>query len=316
MRVLRFAVTGFAFWWVFRAQNLSEISAALGRASPWAFLGACALSFLNLAVGTTRWRALIAAYGAPNVPDFLTLFRLYVVGYFYNMWLPGGVGGDVVRGLATRAAFGESGATAGVAIVLVERVLGLVGLFVVVGAVSVIFPFADSESVLLWSALALLAGIGAIVGLAVGRMLAPYLPGPLGTLAGRLPQIVRPGWFALAASLSLATQSLVALTGHTVVSSLDPSMSVATSFVAVPLASATAFIPITVGGAGAREYAFQRLYVHAGMSMADATVASILVSLAYYLVALTGAFVPLPRRVGESESTLPERQDQMPSSER
>lgn len=293
-RIVRAVVTIAALAWVLSRVDLDAVGAAFLRVSGLAFALAIAITFVNLGVGTIRWRALIAAYGAPRAPSLAHLYRIYLIGFFYNVWLPGGVGGDVVRGVATREAFGASGATGAVATVFVERVLGLVGLLLIVGTATIAHPIEGVEGVLLWSGLGIAAGAAAVLGVAIGRSLARHLPRPVARIAERLPRIERPAPFALALALSLVTQTLVALTGHVFVASLHPELSIATSFAIVPLAMATAYIPITAGGAGAREAAFQELYSHVGVSLEDATAASLMLAATYYLVGALGGVLRLP----------------------
>src|SRR5690606_34399647 len=143
------------------------------------FAGASALTGANLFVGALRWRVLLAAYGAPRRPSVLRLAHVYWVGFFYNNYLPGGLGGDVVRGIVTRQSFGERGTAASLTVVVVERALGLSGLLLLVSATYLARPLPGTEGVLPYSALGLVlaaAGVGAV---ALGRRLAPRLPGRL-----------------------------------------------------------------------------------------------------------------------------------------
>jgi uncharacterized membrane protein YbhN (UPF0104 family) len=292
-RVVRLAVTALALAWVLSRVDLEEVGAAFLRV-PWtAFAAAIALTYVNLGIGTLRWQILLHAYGAPHRPSFGALYRLNLIGFFYNVWLPGGVGGDVVRAIASRDAFGDSGATGAAAVVFVERVLGLVGLLLIVGITSLLRPIAGVESVPTWSAIGIAIGVVAIVLVAVGRAIAPRL-GLLRAVGERLPRIERPLPLAIAIVLSLATHSLVAITGHTFVATLRPDVPLSTSFVMVPLAMATAYLPITAGGAGAREAVFQLLYGQVGVSFEDATAASLLLAATYYLCALVGGVLRLP----------------------
>lgn len=293
-RIVRIAVTVAAFAWVLSRVDLGEMGAAFLRVSWISFALAIAVTFVNLGVGTLRWRVLLSAYGVQRAPSFAHLYRIYLIGFFYNVWLPGGVGGDVVRGVATREAFADRGATGAVAVVFVERVLGLVGLLLIVGTSSLLYPIEGVEGVLFWSGVGIAAGIGAVVAIAIGRTLAGRMPGPLARIAGSLPRIERPAPFVLALLLSLGTQTLVALTGHIFVATLHPELSIATSFVFVPLAMATSYIPITAGGAGAREAAFQELYSHVGVSFEDATAASLMLISTYYVVGAVGGLLRLP----------------------
>jgi uncharacterized membrane protein YbhN (UPF0104 family) len=293
-RIVRIVVTAAAFAWVLSRVDLGEMGAAFLRVSWISFALGIGITFVNLGIGTLRWRALLSAYGAQRSPSFAHLYRIYLIGFFYNVWLPGGVGGDVVRGVATREAFAGTGATGAVAVVFVERVLGLVGLLLIVGASSMLHPIEGVEGLLLWSGIGIAAGALAVVGIAVGRSLAGRMPAPLARILGSLPRIERPAPFVFALLLSLGTQTFVALTGHVFVAALHPELSIATSFVFVPIAMATSYIPITAGGAGAREAAFQELYSHVGVSFEDATAASLMLISTYYVVAAIGGILRLP----------------------
>ncbi len=291
--VVRIAVSVAAFAWILFRVDLSAIATAAQRVSPFAFVAACALTSVNLVVGSVRWRALLLAYGARAIPPFSTLVRLNFVGFFYNTWLPGGLGGDAVRGVASRDAFGPDGTTGALAVVFVERVLGLVGLLLVVAVTSTLFPLpsGDRSTITMGSIGGVLAGIATIAALAMGARIAKWLPSVLARIASRLPRIGRPGPFAVGVLLSLATQTIGALTGHVIVVSLAPQVTLATSFVAIPLAMATAFLPFLVGGTGAREMAFVALYASVGVPAEDAVAASLLVYSTQLSVGAVGAFL-------------------------
>lgn len=282
-----------AFAWILTHVDLFAIASAAQRVSPFAFLLACGLLALNLVVSASRWRAMLVAYGAITMPPFLTLLRLNFVGFFYNTWLPGGLGGDAVRGVASREAFGEGGATGALAVVFVERVLGLVGMLVVVALTSAFAPLpaGDPRAIAMASVGGVLVGAIVVGALASGARIARFLPGPLATIAARLPPIRRAGPFVIAVLLSLVTQTLGAVTGHVIVSSLAPQIPLTASLVAVPLAMATSFLPFLVGGTGAREMAFVALYASVGMPEADALAASLLCYATQLVVGLFGAFL-------------------------
>lgn len=298
--VLRVSLTLAALAWVGWHVDTSAVLSAFTRVSPFAFVIACVSTALNLVVGSVRWRILLLAYGAPYPPPLRLLVRLNYIGFFYNTCLPGGVGGDVVRGYASRSAFGEGGVAGAGAVVLVDRVLGLVGLLLVVAFTATVFPIpvADSNHVTAVSLLGVLVSALAVLAIALGRALAPrlprFVPSALRAQAERLPRIVRVGPFVAAIALSLVTQSVVAWTGHVIVASLAPSIRLTDSLVVVPLAMATAFLPFLVGGTGAREEVFQRLYQPLGVPASDAVAASLLVFAVQIVVALTGGLLKLP----------------------
>lgn len=294
--VVRIVVTVAAFAWVLLRSDLGSVGTALMSISPLALLVAAALTMGNLVVGAARWRVMLAAYGAAHLPPLGELVRLNYIGFFYNTWLPGGVGGDVVRAVASRRAFGDEGTTGAAAVVFVDRVLGLTGLFLVVASTALVHPLhgADDRLVLVGSALGIVVSVAAVVAIALSRRLAPHLPGRIGAIVGRLPAIVRFGPFAVALLLSIVTQTVVALTGHAIVSALAPSVGLSSSLVVVPLAMATAFLPFLVGGTGAREEVFAQLYGAVGVPAGSAVAASLLVYVTQLLVGLIGAALPAP----------------------
>ena len=295
--VLRIVVTVGAFAWILSRVDLPAIGSAASRVPLLMFVLSCVLVAVNLGVSAARWSAMLSAYGATSIPPPLTLLRLNFVGFFYNTWLPGGLGGDAVRGVASREAFGAEGATGALAVVFVERVLGLVGMLVVVALTSAVAPLpaGDPTTITLASIGGVVVGAGVVGGLASGARLARFLPGPIAKIAARLPPIRHWGPFGIAVLLSLATQTLGAVTGHVIVVALAPSIPLSASMVAIPLAMATAFLPFLVGGTGAREMAFVALYASVGMPEADALTASLLCYASQLVIGLIGAFL----RVGK-----------------
>lgn len=301
-RRLRLAVqlagTTAGFTWIALSVDLRAVLGSV-RALPLAsFLGAVLLAAFGLFVGAVRWRVLLVAYGAPAVPPLARLTRLYVVGYFYNTYLPGGVGGDVIRGVVTREAFGESGMTRALTVVLVERVLGMAGLLTLVAGLLALRPPAGLEDVAPFAALGVVAALVGTASIAFARRLAPQLAkvrwlAALARLAASLPTLARPGAFSLAFLLSLVTQSVVALGGWVVLVGLVPGFPLGDAFLLVPLASATAFLPFTVGGAGAREAAFVAVGGFISLGATEATAASLLVWAAQLVVAAFGGLSQL-----------------------
>ncbi len=284
------------FLWVGLSVDLAGVVQSIRALPLMAFGSAVALTFLGLFVGAARWQVLLRAYGAPTIPPFSRLASLYFVGFFYNTYLPGGVGGDVVRAIVTRESFGAGGATRALTIVLIERVLGLGGLLALVAASLTVAPPRGFEGVAAYAALGVVAAFSGVAAIAFARRLGPRLPGIAGRLASSLPALSNAPAFALAFALSLVTQSIVGLIGHVILHGLTDALSLIDAFVLAPLASATAFLPFTVGGAGAREAAYVFVGEPMGLQAADAMAASLLVWSAQLVVAALGGLVQLVRR--------------------
>jgi hypothetical protein len=250
----------------------------------------------NVVAGAVRWRVLLRAYGAVRIPPLRELVRLYFVAFFYNNYLPGAVAGDVARGVVTRDAFGE-GATGALAVVLVERALGLFALFALLGAGLVAtHGEVDSGTLWWWTALGGAGSCALVACIPLARRIAPHLPGFVGRTAAKLPSLVDGRAFAWAIAGSVATQALIALAGWVLLAAVAPpgaaAVGLGASLLVVPLAAATTFLPITVGGAGARE----AVYVALGgslfaMSRGDALAASLGLWLAHLIVGAAGGAV-------------------------
>jgi len=289
---LKLGVTCAVFAYLATLVPRDALAKAFGRATLSHFAASVVIALIAIGVGAARWGALVEAYGAPRKPPFVRLCRLYLIGFFYNS-LPGAVGGDVVRGLATRESFGAGGGTAAVAVVLVERVLGLTGLLCITATMALLRPVHGTVDVLPWSLLGLAAAVCAVLGVSFAHRVAPRLPAFARTFAARLPALTRPGAFAVALLLSFGTQALVALGAHIILTEIAPAVTIADSLALVPLASAAAYFPLTPGGAGAREGAFVALFSAIGVAREDALAASLLILAANLVVAALGGALQL-----------------------
>lgn len=265
---LKLAVTFAALAFLVTRQPLSELLLAASRISPAAMALAVACQLAALCVGTYRWLLLMRAYGASAELSFSELLKVYFVGYFYNTYLPGAVSGDVLRGIATRRAFASEGATGAVAVVFVERALGLAGVMGLTAISTMLFARGRFDGVLPYSALAIVAVAAAITAIAIGKRSARFASGPLARLLSKLPILVRPGPFVVAALLSIVTHVLVSLCGHALIASIRPETTLGDSLLAMPLAGAAGYFPLTWAGAGARDYALVSLYEALGVPRA------------------------------------------------
>jgi uncharacterized membrane protein YbhN (UPF0104 family) len=106
--------------------------------------------------------------------------------------------------------------------------------------------------------------------------------------------VVRPRAFATAVVLSLFTQGTLVIAGWLILRTLHPGTTFADALLIVPAAVATALLPITVGGIGAREAAYVVLCGKLlGMTSEDAVAASLVLWLAGLIVAAAGGVLVL-----------------------
>jgi uncharacterized membrane protein YbhN (UPF0104 family) len=292
----RIGVTVAAVAYLASRVDPANVVSAFKRLSPTAALIAVTVVFIGLLCGMVRWRLLLRAYGAIDIPSWPRVAHLYFVGHFYNTYAPGGVGGDVIRGVAGRKAFGDldwASATSGVAVVFIERVIGVSALLVLAAGAYLLRPIPGMEGVGLWAGLGLAAAATALIGIALAPRLAPYLPEKLGKPLRALPRLYSWWPFLVSVLLSLVIHSINITAGHVIVHSLEPSVTFAESAVVMPLIGASAFFPLTVGGAGVREAAFALLYGTVGVPEATAYAASLAFWATQLITAAIGGVINL-----------------------
>jgi glycosyltransferase 2 family protein len=270
-----------------------ELSAAFSRVPTHLLPLAVLANLLVIALAALRWSLLLRGFGAHSTPPFDQLMRLQLEGLFYNTYVPGAVAGDVVRAMATRRHMvpddAPAGLTAAGSVVFVERVLGLVGMIVLVAATFALRPFPGVQNVWLWSGVGLATGTVAVAGIAFGRRLSHLLPGMLRRFAASLPAPSAWTPFVLAVVCAIASHALLAAIGHVWIASLDTRVTLTDSLCLIPLATAATYFPLTIAGAGAVETAMVYLYQILGVARSDALAAALMMQLAKLLTAALGA---------------------------
>ncbi|MBN1655513.1 MAG: flippase-like domain-containing protein [Deltaproteobacteria bacterium] len=292
--VLRLAVVAAILSYLFSVVQLRDLLEAFSRISFSAAVSAIGLGYSGLMICSIRWFVLFTVYGAENRPPLPRLFLLNLVGLFFNFFVPGSVGGDVVRGVATRDSFRQGGTTGAITVVLVERAAGMLGLLILATSAFSIHPLPGvGGGVRIWALIGLLLVVAVVFAVALARRYGGLFPGPIRRIALSLPEIRSPQSFIWALALSLISHAIVALAGHVLVSSMAPTVALADSMVVIPVAVGAAFFPLTVAGIGAREAAFIVLYAKVGVAEADALAASLSLLFCHMAVAASGGLVYL-----------------------
>ncbi|MCK5565850.1 MAG: flippase-like domain-containing protein [Planctomycetes bacterium] len=92
---IRICVAVVAVYLVLRKQDLAELGQDFLNMNWFVFFGACLLHLFCHCVFVFRWRLLLRTQEI-SIPYFAVL-KLHLLGLFYNMFLPGAVGGDLLR---------------------------------------------------------------------------------------------------------------------------------------------------------------------------------------------------------------------------
>lgn len=304
IRIVQVVVTIAAFAWLSTRISLAELGSQLLGLPALVLLTATTTWTLSFVVAAVRWRWTMRAYGSTAALPMTWILRVCWAGIFYNTWAPGGVGGDLVRGVAARRAFPGTAlgsTTAGIAITAIDRLLGLSGLLLLVGAVLTVRPIDGQEGVRALAALGTLAALSGVMALAGARRIAPLLPERLAEPLAGLPPLERPGLVAQGVLASILTHLLTALSGFAIVRGLHPTAALADALVFVPLSMATVYLPISVGGAGVREAAFAGLYGTVGVAESTAVAASLVMFGIQLVVSAVGGILLLLQPLGEDE---------------
>jgi len=288
----------------YRAE-LGDVLPTLSQASwPWLAI-AFSLHALGLVISAYRWQMLARALD-DEIP-FAYLVRSYLVGTFFNLFLPTRFGGDVVR-VWDGSKYSDS-VTKATAIVAVERLTGVIVLFVFAAGASLLRLDLARRLPVVWAGLAL--GVAGLAALAVfflpatGRFLGrPRGPGLAGRASAKLLLFrsavlhfrKSPATFARATAWAVLLQLNVIAYYLLIGRALRLEIPVVDYFIFIPLVLLLQILPITVNGLGLRETAYIQVFAFYGLS-AGTAVSFDLVEIAFGLaVGLLGAAVYVVRK--------------------
>jgi uncharacterized membrane protein YbhN (UPF0104 family) len=182
--LLKVGVTLLGLAWVLTQIDFGALAAVLRGARAGLLPGALALMLAGLALRAWRWQLLLRGMGARI--GFGRLLHLYLVGTFFNAFLPTGFGGDVVRAAqATRDLPPHSAAAS----VIADRANGLAVLFWLALLAWPLrpagLPAAQATLLLLLALGGTLAGLLPVSRRLMARLPLPRPLHPLRTLAGQ-----------------------------------------------------------------------------------------------------------------------------------
>ena len=129
--VFQLAVTIALLYWVYHDPNRrAQMAEALRHARySWVVIGILAYVIVEIAAAF-RWHVLLRVQGIHL--SFWRLSGLFLIGMFYNQFLPGGTGGDIIKSYYLLKETPERKAGALLAVVF-DRIIGLVALVAITG---------------------------------------------------------------------------------------------------------------------------------------------------------------------------------------
>jgi uncharacterized protein (TIRG00374 family) len=283
-------------WDIARTASATWLVAALG------------LYLCMILASAWRWGLLLEAQNI-QLP-FRRLTSSFLVATFFNNFLPSNIGGDVIRVADTAPAAGSK--TLATTIVLIDRVIGLLGL-VLVAALGASATTRLAQTASASGAMLLWAGFAVAMLVAAPVLIAPqWLAQVLKPLRTIHPEWVDERLGRLTSALSRFRETPAALggcfAGAILVQAIlvafyvaiAHSMRIPVGFVelafVVPISFVVQMLPISLNGFGVREATFGFYFRQLGLPLESALVVSFTGAALIMLFSLSGAVAYVGRR--------------------
>ncbi|MFN2143049.1 MAG: lysylphosphatidylglycerol synthase transmembrane domain-containing protein [Candidatus Promineifilaceae bacterium] len=279
--LIKIAVTVLGLVIVLSRFNAQAIGLVISQADPFWLLVGFLLFNAGVVLRAYRWQILVRSLHA-DVP-FKRLVELYFVGGFFNVFLPSGFGGDVVR-IVELAQDVPAGLAAGT--VIIDRMTGLMMLFALA---LLALPFRPQDfppqllsAIVIISAAGLIGGFVLLQGSLLNRFSHILPPKLLHAGNDFVPKLTRAieecGWRAIGGALAISVlfNLLQSAWWTTTARSLGFDIPYLYMLLVVPLLSLVMLVP-SIGGLGVRELIAPLLFAPAGLSPEQAIALSLLV---------------------------------------
>jgi uncharacterized membrane protein YbhN (UPF0104 family) len=275
---LKILLTGGALYLVFQkidTDNLLQLSKTLS----WGWLIPAIVLFVGSKVAT----AIRLNHYFANIHISLSFWenwRLYLIGMFYNLFLPGGIGGDGYKVYLLNNQF-KTPVKELLRASLLDRLGGLIAilglLFGILLLIDIPLPFGYpivGKALLVAGFLGVVPGFWLVQKWFFSNFLSSFWQGIFWSLVGQLAQMAA----VVCLLLALGVQ--------------DKFLAYQAVFL---LSSIVAVLPLTIGGVGARELVVVYAHSYAGIQETEAVAFSLLFFLISAAVSLSGAWVKWKR---------------------
>jgi uncharacterized protein (TIRG00374 family) len=317
--LVRLGVSAALLYLVLRSIDLSAFRERVASMNPaWLALALLVYAAQQM-IGVWRWDRLLRAQHIEV--ERKKLAESIWVSMFFNNFLPSNIGGDVVRIADTASLTGSR--TVATAVVLLDRVLGLIALFAVAASGSLMLRHALPGTGYLWLLL-VLGAVGAAIVVSrpalVPRLLRPltrvrkdWVTERLGRIEDMLGRVGSDrGRLVQAFVGALTVQFLVVLFYLCVAWGLHIDLPLRDALVIVPVSLVIQLAPVSINGFGVREAVFSYLFKRLGHPVDAGLALSIAGAALLILASLPGGLVFLLRKEGlmvsASSSDMPKEE--------
>ena len=283
--------------------DVNDVWTAIMAARPDGIALAIALIILALLVSAIKWGILLRAQVATISLPYL--FNTYLVGLFFNNFLPSNVGGDVARIADIAKRTGK--APEATASVIGERLISglalaltaLIGLLFSPQVSGQFAPIVGGLILFFVFVMGLFASRRAkrIISTVIRRLLGPKWFERIGRVAGSIALAIRnPSTFLWAMFWSFAFHITLVLVNYAIFIALNINLPLISFVLYVPIIAAIQLVPVSVNGFGVREVAYVYFFGTVGVSSSGAAAASLLFGILVMLVSLPGGLIFANRR--------------------
>lgn len=267
---------------VYRKLSLLDLSQTLANIRPWPVLCFMALLVVNTILSAVKWRLFLKADGIDAPVQRLAVS--YLIGSFFNMFMPSTIGGDAYR----VAVEGRGGQLAkSFSSVFADRLSGFVALTGMGLAAALIGLRLVPQTGVIWIPATLCLGFLLIALLVMNRAWAEVLLRL--TRINKIERVWRPISKCLASfdlykkqpgliwrimALSFVFQTLLVICIWLLARALNINVPIINFFIFVPLISILEAVPISIYGIGLRDIGYKAMFTQAGLASPEALTAS------------------------------------------
>lgn len=263
---IKLAVTAVCLWYVSKKIDWQLTWQLLQKSNKWWLIAATILFIFSKIVSSFRLNIYFKAIGV-ELSEVSNL-KLYWLGMFYNLFLPGGIGGDAYKVVLLNRQKKQSVKLLSAA-VLLDRVSGVVGLAILAAVYFAVISTQKNYSTSLLAAI-----IPALI--VYYFFIKKIFPSFLNAFTSMLV-------------LGLLVQALQVLCAYCIIASIQITEHQSAYIFIFLLSSIVAILPFTIGGLGAREVVF---LWGSSLFLLDKH-QSIYISILFYLITVVVSFTGL-----------------------
>lgn len=261
---IKLAVTAVCLWYVSRKIDWALTWQLIQQSNKWWLVAGAVLFILSKIVSSFRLNIYFKSIGV-HLSEVANL-KLYWLGMFYNLFLPGGIGGDAYKVILLNRNKKQSVKLLS-ASVLLDRVSGVIGLAILA---AIYFALICDQKGYSTSLLAAIIPALFVYYLFIKKIFPSFISAFTGTLL-----------------LGLLVQALQILCAYCIMASINITEHQSAYIFIFLLSSIVAILPFTIGGLGAREVVF---LWGSSLFFLDKQ-QSIYISILFYLITLLVSFV-------------------------